>query len=108
MHALLQLRNQTLFVPEWDIVGNYNLGVVGRATTEKGLDFRLRLQPKRNLVYHINWTGNTSSFQLAYPPDTEQPHLETNWKREKEAYLKIFKSNTSHESVKIDTMKIGD
>jgi hypothetical protein len=108
MHALLQLRNQTLFVPEWEVVGNYNLGVVGRATTEKGLDFRVRLQPKRNLVYHINWTGNTSSFQLAYPPDTEQPHLETNWKREKEAYLKIFKSNTSHESVKIDTMKIGD
>lgn len=107
IHALLQLRNQTLFVPELEIVGNHNIGIIGRATSEKGLDFKIRLQPKRNLVYHVNWTGNSDSFVLAFPPETEQPNLEANWQREKLTYLKIFKRQNTHENIKIDTMKIG-
>jgi hypothetical protein len=106
IHVLLQLRNQTLFVPECELTGVYNMGLVGRATSEKGLDFRLRLQPKRNLVYHVNWTGEYQNSILSFPPETEQPHLETHWQREKDSYLKIFKRNTTHEGVKIDTMKI--
>ena len=89
-------------------VGQFNVGLIGKATVEKGLDLKVRIQPQRNLIHHLQLAGNSESVSLSFAPENEKPRLEESWQREKQSYLKIFKRNTQHENVKIDTIRIAE
>jgi AsmA-like C-terminal region/AsmA family len=123
MRNILQIRNKTLFIPETEISGiNIPISLIGRSTTDKGLDYKVRIQTtgtpinpnasvlrvRNNIVHYLTIKGNPESFRVNYTEVPNKAKLEENWQREKQSYLKLFnKQSRLNEPFKIDTIRIG-
>jgi hypothetical protein len=123
MRNILQIRNKTVFIPETEIAGaSIPLSLIGRSTTDKGLDYKVRLQTtntpvnptasvvkmRNGAVHYLTVRGNPESFRVNYTESPPKTKLEENWQREKQSYLKLFnKQSRLNEPFKIDTIRIG-
>lgn len=124
MKNIIQVRNQTIFIPETEIkTDNPTLSIIGRATLDKGLDYKIKvplrqtfvnpqasavLQNGNEVVYYLSVKGKAQNFRVSFMDISDKTQLEEHWNREKKSYLNLFKKTSlSDESFPVDTVKIS-
>ncbi len=124
MKNIIQIRNQTLFVPETELIGNNPiLSLIGRATPDKGLDYKIKIPLRQNFVnpqasaiknnqtvtYYLTLRGKASNFRLGFMDIEDKTKLEEVWSKEKRAYLNLFRKNslTAEQLIPMDSISFG-
>ncbi len=124
MKNIIQVRNQTIFIPETEIKTDKNiLSIIGRATLDKGLDYKIKvplkqtfinpqasatLQNGNEAVYYLSVKGKAQNFRVSFMDTSDKSQLEAQWINEKKSYLNLFKKNSlSEDKFQIDTVRIS-
>lgn len=127
MHQVLQIRNETVFMPEVQIKSTISpLSIIGSYTVDKGFNYKVkiplvnyqqkgvRVEPnssvlidkRKNLaIYYVTIKGGLNDLRGNYTKVPGKVGLEENWSKEKRYFVNLFnKTSLSGRELKIDTI----
>lgn len=127
MRQVLQIRNETVFMPEVKIQSNVSpLSIIGSYTVDKGFNYKvkiplanylqrnIRIDPnssvlidKRNgsAIYYVTVKGGLNDLRGNYTKVPDKTNLEQNWRKEKRYFINLFnKTSLGKRELKVDTI----
>lgn len=128
MRQVLQIRNETVFIPEMTIQSAVSpLSIIGSYTVDQGFNYKVKIplanyqqrnikidpnssvvidQRNRTAVYYVTIKGDLNDLRGNYTKvPTNKTNLEENWSKEKRYFINLFnKTSLSGRELKIDTI----
>ena len=127
MRQVLQIRNETLFIPEMTVQSAISpFSIVGNYTVNKGFNYRVKIplanyqqrnikiepnssvvvdQRKRLAIYYVTIKGGLNDLRGNYTEVSDSTSLETNWINEKRFLVNLFnRTSLSGRTLKVDTI----
>ena len=127
MRQVLQIRNETVFIPEMTIQSTISpLSIIGSYTVDQGFNYKvkiplanyqqrnIKIEPnssvvvdrrKRLAIYYVTVKGGLDDLRGNYTEVPDSTNLEANWIKEKRFFVNIFnKTSLSGRELKIDTI----
>ncbi|WP_299460021.1 AsmA-like C-terminal region-containing protein [uncultured Microscilla sp.] len=127
MRQVLQIRNETVFMPEVTIQSTVSpLSIIGSYTVDKGFNYKvkiplanyqqrnIRIDPnssvlidkrKGSAIYYVTIKGGLDDLRGNYTKVPDKTNLEQNWSKEKRYFINLFnRTSLSGRALKIDTI----
>ena len=127
MRQVLQIRNETVFMPEVTIQSNVSpLSIIGSYTVDKGFNYKvkiplanylqrnIRIDPNSSVlidkrkglaIYYVTVKGGLNDLRGNYTKVPDKTNLEQNWRKEKRYFINLFnKTALGKRELKIDTI----